>query len=507
MGSTIGTMRIFDLGASRGQFVPGQTPSKSCGHAAAALSDVFALRFRPTISTSSDGVVHVAELSAFNSDRSSLKVMPLLLPLKLDDAEASPIREPLDKPNIVLLFVDDLGYGDLGFTGHPSTSTPALDRLASDGKRLTSWYSGYPVCTSSRTALMTGRQPPRVGMPGVINSLSAAGLPLTEVTLADGLKAQGYATLALGKWHLGQQPQYLPAARGFDAFLGLPFSVDDGEGIGDDSKCAKPGERSRKRGRAAGRSSTGGRSGTLGDALGPSLPLPLILQNRSANISKIVEQPTDLRFLTARMLNFSKAFIADHRSQPFFVYFAFGHVHTATPNVNPHTNPYNGKQYAGCDFLNTSRRGLFGDALQEVDGAVDQLLNPKTGWIKSQGLDRNTLTVFTSDNGPSIRWGLAAGSVGIFSGLSASYQNGSHYRNTAKGSTWEGGIRMPAFAHFPGQIDAHTSSAEVVSTMDLLPSLLEIAGAKPISGRAIDGKTSLAAIMLDNRYLHKDPCC
>ena len=117
--------------------------------------------------------------------------------------------------------MDDLGYGDPGFTGNPAASTPNLDRLVSQGKRLTSWYSGYPVCSASRTALLTGRQPPRVGMVGVINSLTAAGLPLSEVTFADELRTAGYKLLALGKWHQGQQPKYLPLRRGFDEFVGL----------------------------------------------------------------------------------------------------------------------------------------------------------------------------------------------------------------------------------------------------------------------------------------------
>lgn len=155
------------------------------------------------------------------------------------------------------------------------THTPALDRLASTGKRLTQWYSGYPVCTSSRTALMTGRQPPRVGMPGVINSLSAAGLPLTEVTLADDLKASGYTSLALGKWHLGQQPQYLPTARGFDAFLGLPFSVDDGLGIVEPLTCPTPPSADNYTTAAVGLGPTPYQLHS-GTSLGPSLPLPLI---------------------------------------------------------------------------------------------------------------------------------------------------------------------------------------------------------------------------------------
>ena len=373
------------------------------------------------------------------------------------------LRPPRDRPNIVLFFVDDLGYGDLGFTGHPTAFTPALDRLASTGKRLTQCYSGYSVCTSSRTALMTGRQPSRVGMVGVINSLSVAGLPLTEITLADDLSAAGYQSLALGKWHLGQLPQYLPTARGFDSFLGLPFSVDDGEGFAppctNDSASTSPADGSSSSSSSGGSSRISASSG-----LGPSLPLPLIHQ-RGRTESVIVEQPTNLRLLNARLtaaaINFTSALQPD---QPFLVYFAFGHVHTATPNVDPLSNPYAGKQYAACESYGTSRRGLFGDALAEVDQAVDALLGVNGHISQTLGLARNTLTLFMSDNGPSVRWGNAAGSVGTFTGQAATLQDGTPYTNTGKGSTWEGGIRMPAFAHWPGVIAPHTSSPEIVST-------------------------------------------
>ena len=159
-------------------------------------------------------------------------VLPFLLTVWLVGVHAgSASTSSKGLPNIILFLVDDLGYGDLGFTGHPTTRTPNLDRIASQGRRLTNWYSGYPVCSSSRTAVLTGRQPPRVGMVGVLNSLSKVGLPLSETTIANELHDKaGYTTLALGKWHQGQTPSYLPAARGFDEFYGLPFSVDDGIG-------------------------------------------------------------------------------------------------------------------------------------------------------------------------------------------------------------------------------------------------------------------------------------
>ena len=137
-------------------------------------------------------------------------------------------RAPLDKPNVVMLFVDDLGYGDVGFNGHPTTMTPAIDKLAWEGKTLTTWYSACPVCSCSRASLMTGRQWSRFGIPGVFSPTTSSGLPLNETTMAHQLKKAGYATGIAGKWHLGQRDAYLPAARGFDAYLGIPYSDDMG---------------------------------------------------------------------------------------------------------------------------------------------------------------------------------------------------------------------------------------------------------------------------------------
>ena len=145
-------------------------------------------------------------------------------------AAAAPLRAPTDKPNVVLIYADDLGFGDPGFNGHPTNDSPHIDGLRARGKRITTWYSGCPVCTGSRASLMTGRVFSRVGVPGVFGGTSQTGLPLSEVTLADQFKKAGYATGAVGKWHLGQREMYLPAARGFDEYLGIPFSDDMGAG-------------------------------------------------------------------------------------------------------------------------------------------------------------------------------------------------------------------------------------------------------------------------------------
>ena len=445
-------------------------------------------------------------------------------------------RAPLVRPNVMLFFTDDLGYGNLQTTGDPSASTPSLAALAAQGKRLSNWYSGYPVCSASRSALLTGRQPPRVGMVGVINSLSAAGLPLTEVTLADEMRAAGYATLALGKWHQGQLPKYLPTARGFDEFLGVPVSVDDAMGFlspcadrrhqtADDAGAEAAAaqayaavERPRSsadvcvclpspRPRLANPARTlpaalvdpplptcailraphglclGSRR-RRGSGLGPLLPLPLLRQVAALNVSEIVEQPTDLRMLTARLLAHARAFVKAERERPFLVYMAFGHVHVATENISPD------RQYSGCAFAGRTPRA-FHDGLAEVDAAVGDLVHE----IGALGLANNTLTLFTSDNGPSLRWQGGAGGVGSFVGASARFANGSAYTNTGKGSTWEGGIRMPALAHWPGVITPLSTSYDVVSTLDVLPSLLHLVG-RPQPSRILDGTLALAHALL-----------
>ena len=382
-------------------------------------------------------------------------------------------------PHVLIFLVDDLGYGDLGFTGHPTTRTPRLDALAHEGRRLRTWYSAYPVCSASRTALLTGRQPPRVGMVGVLNSLSSNGLPRAERPLADELRESpaAYATLALGKWHQGQTKPYLPAARGFDEFLGLPYrSTTARPRVAVHARRQRRGRRRRRRRRTRPR----------GLGLGPQLPLPLISQ--ADGTTTIIEQPTDLVPLTARSSSTarstsSRAAVGATR----VCMVRFGHVHTATPDIPR-------RQYAGCAFVNATARGAFGDALAEVDWAVGQMMAA----IAALGADANTLALFVSDNGPAMRWGLSAGSAGPFVGAGARYANGTAYTNTAKGSTWEGGVRMPAFARWPGVLAPASRSDTVVSSLDVLPSVLRLAGLAASAVAPLDGGEPLADALLWN---------
>lgn len=272
--------------------------------------------------------------------------------------------------------------------------------------------------------------------------------------------------------------------RGFDEFLGLPFSVDDGSGFL--SAC----NGSVADVEAATRAAALEQPPHLGSGLGPLLPLPLIQQSRRGNISKIVEQPTDLRLLTSRLLAHATGFVRAHAASRWFTYFAFGHVHTATSDISPD------RQYAGCAFAGTTARPFL-DALAEVDHAAGSLLDE----IYALGIASTTLTIFTSDNGPSIRWKVGAGSAGIFVGAAAAFANGSHYANTAKGSSWEGGVRMPAFVHWPGVVTPASTSYSAVSTLDILPSLVRLAGLPPPTDRVLDGGLSLADAILGDGTL------
>jgi arylsulfatase A len=396
------------------------------------------------------------------------------------------LRAPMDKPNIVMFFVDDLGYGDLGFNGHPTTHTPNIDKLAHGGKILTSWYSGCPVCSGSRAALMTGRQYNRVGTPGVFGPGVATGLPTNETTVAAQLKKVGYKTAAMGKWHLGQRSMFLPAAHGFDEYLGIPYSDD----MGDARHTPCGGGAVDAQGVAAHAAPTialadlraeyaasgfydaeaqGDLSPMGKDADPGTTLLPLVHQANGA--TTVLEQPLDFTTLATKYNAYVDSFISSSANESFFLYMPFSHVHT-TSSVQPE------KQYAGCAFQNTSVRGKFGDALAEVDWLVGKTVAA----LEAASLEKNTLILFTSDNGPWMSQHASGGSTGIHSGRWAGYWN------TGKGSTWEGGNHEAAFAYFPGQIEASSRSHEVTSSLDLFATASALAGVPLPTDRVYDGK-------------------
>eukprot|EP00055_Hartaetosiga_balthica_P000690 m.137228 g.137228 ORF g.137228 m.137228 type:complete len:580 (+) comp11468_c0_seq1:204-1943(+) len=404
-------------------------------------------------------------------------------------------RSGTSKPNIVLFYVDDLGYGDVGFTGHPSTHTPNIDSLAYNGKILTSWYSGCSVCSGSRAALLTGRQYTRIGTPGVFNPDSDVGLPQNETTIASQLKKAGYSTGCVGKWHLGQRDMYLPLAHGFDTYLGIPYSDDMGEArrsgcnnASDHGMYSQPNKSKAKRARDAILSYAEGgftretdyvrmaRGEIDPEIMDPAVDyLPLLYQysNGTSNFTQVLEQPLDFTQLGQKYNDFAQSFLRNHSasSSPFFLYMPFSHVHTTASNQPA-------LQYAGCTFQNTSSRGPFGDALAEVDWMVGNVVQT----LKEEGIYNNTLIIFSGDNGPWMIKQLSAGSPGLFFATAADYWN------VGKGSTWEGGIREASFVHWNGVITPTSRTNEVVSALDVFPTLSKLTGIPLPTDRIYDGK-------------------
>ncbi len=342
------------------------------------------------------------------------------------------------KPNIVLLFADDLGYGDLGIFGNPTIKTPNLDQMAAEGVKLTQFYVAASICTPSRAGLMTGRLPIRNGMcggRGVFFPDTRGGLPQEEITIAEVLKEQGYATACIGKWHLGHAPEFLPPSQGFDYYFGIPYSND-----------MSPAQNQWK-----------------GAKKFP--PTPLILG------TEIIEEEPDQRFLTRRYTEHAIRFIEKHADEPFFIYL---------PYTFPHV-----PLYVSDDFAGTSERGLYGDVVQEIDWSVGEII--KT--LKTTGLDTNTFVFFTSDNGPWLAMREEGGSAGLlFEG---------------KGSTWEGGMREPAIARFPGRIKKGSVSSAVATTLDLFPTFATLAGANVPGDRILDG-VDILPVLTGHRKTGKD---
>ena len=280
---------------------------------------------------------------------------------------------------------------------------------------------------------MTGRQYPRTGVREVFNAPSIAGLPLEEVTVAEQLKKVNYTTAIVGKWHLGQRLQYLPGNQGFDYYLGIPYSDDMGNAK---TTTCSAGENGRSEDTSSNNEPpTGNTKGTPRPPIDgdyASWYLPLVYQEH--NRTKIVEQPLDFSTLADKYNHFATKFIEENKDDPFLLYFPFSHVHS-TSGENEQWDSTPNKQYASCQFRNTNKRGPFGDALSEVDWMIGNV--QKT--LQRLGLEENTLILFTSDNGPWNSQGEDGGSYGIFNGQYAGYPW------TGKASTWEGGIREPAF--------------------------------------------------------------
>jgi arylsulfatase A len=331
-----------------------------------------------------------------------------------------------NKPNIILINCDDLGYGDLGCYGSIVHKTPVLDRMADEGVRFTDFYMASPVCSPSRGAMMTGCYPKRIGFGSferraVLFPGQGIGLNPKEHTIAKALKEEGYATMLVGKWHCGDQPEFLPTNHGFDHYYGLPYSNDMGRQVNREEQYP---------------------------------PLPLMLDD-----AVLQEQPDQVS-LTERYLEQSVRFIRENKQKPFFLYLAHMYVHLPL--------------YVPDRFLQQSENGSYGAAVECVDWATGVLLDE----LKRQGLDENTLVIFTSDNGSRNDTGVSCGPL----------------RGT-KGSTWEGGMRVPCIMRWPGTLPAGVISGEVVTSLDFLPTFTHLAGGHLPEERLIDGNNMSSLLM------------
>ncbi len=321
------------------------------------------------------------------------------------------------KPNIILIFVDDMGYADIGPFGATKVRTPHLDQMAAEGMKFTSYYA-TPVCSMSRACIMTGCYNTRVSIPGVLFPADTIGLNPDEITLAEIVKQKGYATSCVGKWHLGCLPEFLPTRQGFDHYFGLPYSND---------------------------------MWAVNTVRGfPPLPL--------YRGEIVIETEPDQSQLTRCYTEEAIKFIREHQAEPFFVYLPHTMIH------KPLT--------ASEAFLGKSKDGILGDAIEEIDWSVGQIMET----LNELKLDDNTLVIFTSDNGP------AKHPAPPFRG--------------GKASNWEGGVREPCLMRWPKKIPAGTTCDRIVGNIDMLPTFAKLVGVEPPQDRVIDGR-DITALMFD----------
>ena len=337
--------------------------------------------------------------------------------------------------NFIVIFVDDMGYGDLGSYGHPTIQTPNLDKMANEGQKWTQFYSASSVCTPSRAALLTGRLPIRNGLIGkednssrVLFPDSEYGIPSSEITIAEKLKDNGYKTAIVGKWHLGHKIEYLPLQHGFEYYYGIPYSNDM-----DKVNGSIPYKRFMKN------------PNWVADTKEYNVPL---IEN-----NEIIERPVDQTTITKRYSDKAVEFIKKNKKNKFFLYLAHSLPHIPL--------------FASKDFLGTSKAGLYGDVIEEIDHGVGMIINE----LKKNNIDKNTIIVFTSDNGPWLPFKNHGGSAGLL--------------REGKGTTWEGGQRVPGI-FWGGDIKPGIVNG-LGSTMDILPTFLEISNSSPIDDRILDG--------------------
>jgi len=342
--------------------------------------------------------------------------------------------EAQKKTNVIIIYTDDMGYGDISSFGNPTIHTPELDKMAAEGMKLSQFYVAAPVCTPSRAALMTGSYPKRVGLEkGVLFPQSKIGLNPKEETIAEILKKEGYNTACFGKWHLGHQDKFLPHRQGFDTFYGYPFSND----MSKKEQFILKGDKSKYKWK-----------------------LPVLSQ--SDTLAFDPDQHLTTKTLTTKTIDFIKK----NRKKPFFIYLA---------HPMPHIPIYASKKFEG-----KSVRGPYGDTIEEIDWSVGVVLKA----LKKYGIDEETLVIFTSDNGPWKIYKTEGGSAGPLRG--------------GKGTTWEGGQRVPCIIRWPGKVPAATLQTQVITNMDLLPTIARICKAD-LPKNKIDGTDMSAAFYDKNK--------
>jgi len=340
---------------------------------------------------------------------------------------AAPHRAPT--PNIVIVFCDDLGYADVGCFGATGWKTPNLDRMAAEGIRFTRFYDAQPVCSASRSALLTGCYPSRIGIMGALGPNSKIGISSNEATLGELVKQRGYATAIFGKWHLGDSPQFLPPRHGFDEYFGLPYSNDMWPWHPDQANQTLAEQKRR-----------------------PGYPELRLLEGERTVVPVVTA--TEQSQLTTWYTEHAVSFIARNQDRPFFLY---------VPHTMPHV-----PLHVSDKFKGKSAAGLYGDVIMEIDWSVGHIL----GALKKHRLDKNTLVIFTSDNGPWLSYGNHAGSAFPL--------------REGKGTCWDGGVRVPFIARWPGKIPKASVCSEPAMTIDLLPTIAKLVAAE-LPQHKIDG--------------------
>ncbi|EAR02412.1 sulfatase [Maribacter sp. HTCC2170] len=340
----------------------------------------------------------------------------ILLSCKDNDQKVTKKSPP---PNVVLIFTDDQGYQDVGVFGSPNIKTPHLDRMASEGVKLTSYYSAQAVCSASRAGLLTGCYPNRIGIHNALGPGNTHGINSSETTMAEMLKNNGYKTAIFGKWHLGHHPEFMPNKHGFDEFFGIPYSND---------------------------------MWPYHPQQGPIFNFPdLPLYENETVIDTLTEQSN----LTTQITERSVDFINRNKDNPFFLY---------VPHPQPHVPLFVSEKFKG-----KSDRGLYGDVIMEIDWSVGQIIEA----LKKNGLEENTIVIFTSDNGPWLSYGNHAGSALPF--------------REGKGTAWEGGQREPFIMKYPNKLKAGEVIDVPMMAIDLLPTLASLTNSK-LPELSIDGK-------------------